>query len=144
MKKLISMADYVLQNKLLDKYNTENDFNFACAVFTGRCTRYANFMKQPLKLGFFVPCDEDGTILEKPKDELIIDYLIGKDFKTNTHDEDLMCLKYGEAQERVLFKDISRLDIEYICNGKNEFTRVEDLVFMKIGLTEQALKQFKL
>ena len=28
--------------------------------------KYAKFLKKPLKLEMFVPCDEDGNILEEP------------------------------------------------------------------------------
>ena len=33
---------------------------------------YANFLKQLLKLEMFVPCDEDGNVLEKPSAESYI------------------------------------------------------------------------
>ena len=29
-----------------------------------RINKYANFLKQPLTLGMFVPCDDDGNVLE--------------------------------------------------------------------------------
>lgn len=61
--KLISMTDFVL----LDKY-AGSPINMN--------KQYAQFLKQPLELWMFVPCDEDGNVLEEPKAE---DYLHGQD-----------------------------------------------------------------
>jgi hypothetical protein len=56
MKNLITMTDYVLEeNKDL---SLKNSFR--------QCINYAIFLKQPLKLGMFVPCDEDGNVLITP------------------------------------------------------------------------------
>lgn len=60
MKKLIEMTDYVLEQwnragiEELQKY-----YNIA---------KYAYFLKQPLTLGDFIPCDENGNVLEEPKE----------------------------------------------------------------------------
>ena len=115
--------------------------------------RYKNFLKQPLKLGMFVPCDENGNVLD-PSDV----------FKS--------CEKgflYGKAKERVLFKGFevkkSPYDktntTEYIgwepynasiflnLRGSgwkimDEYLTIEDLVKSKIELTETAIKQIGL
>lgn len=60
--KLISMTDFViLQNiSLANKEIKHNE----CGL---RILKYANFLKQPLILGMFVPCDENGNVLEEPK-----------------------------------------------------------------------------
>ena len=56
--KLISMTDYVLLQHA--ESSNQNEFE-------DKCFKYATFLKQPLKLEMFVPCDEDGNVLEKPK-----------------------------------------------------------------------------
>ena len=65
MRKLISMTDYVLE--------------------------YANFLKQPLELWMFVPCDEDGSILEEP-----IETIGGVEMYSKF---------YKQAKEKVIFKN---------------------------------------
>ena len=52
--KLISMTDFVIS--LWDKDITTEDF-------AQTTIKYATFLKQPLKLEMFIPCDEDGNIL---------------------------------------------------------------------------------
>ncbi len=63
--KLIKMLDYVLNAwkdttdiKEASLHNTEQLRNII---------NYANFLKQPLKLGMFIPCDEDGNVLDRPE-----------------------------------------------------------------------------
>ena len=56
--KLISLSDYVLQlwdDKLMSEIGI-------------RAINYAKFLKQPLKLEMFVPCDDEGNILKAPTD----------------------------------------------------------------------------
>ena len=55
--KLISMTDFVLEQDKLMR-NKLND----PITFTIKVTDYALFLKQPLKLEMFVPCDEDGNV----------------------------------------------------------------------------------
>ena len=56
--KLISMTDFVL----------ELETNEHWAQDYTKCVKYANFLKQPLTLGMFVPCDEDGNFLPEDLD----------------------------------------------------------------------------
>ena len=101
---------------------------------------YDALLKQPLQLGFFVPCDENGNVLD-PSDV----------FKS--------CEKgflYGNAKERVLFKGfrlIANSNIPRIENGHCVIF-LEDIAKMKIEdllqkwealeLTENAIKQIGL
>ena len=55
MKKLISMVDFCLEQR---KTHT-GDFEDYCDLIC----RYAKFIKQPLALWMFVPCDEDGNVI---------------------------------------------------------------------------------
>lgn len=57
---LISMTDYILS---LEKERL-NDTEYTSFEFMDDAVKYANFLKQPIKLEMFVPCDEEGRILE--------------------------------------------------------------------------------
>jgi len=53
--KLISAVDFVL---LEDRLKEDSD----TAIF--KVINYSNFLKQPLQLGFFIPCDENNVAYE--------------------------------------------------------------------------------
>jgi len=76
--KLIGMTDFVLEQK--DSYYNQRFF---------KIEKYANFLKQPLELWMFVPCDEDDKIMSEPND-----YMADKGYFD----------KYQQAKERCLFK----------------------------------------
>lgn len=130
--KLQPMTDYVLeQNKKSDSMG--NSF--------WKCLNYANFLKQPLKLGMFVPCDEYDVHLEKCAECLDSYNLICETHK----------IEFEQAKERVLFKGFELLNDELFINGKlfwvgkfdgNE--TVEDLIPINIILTDYAIKQLNL
>lgn len=86
--KLISMTEFVLEkNKYgLYKYNQEQHRN------------YANFLKQPLKLEMFIPCDEDENVIKLPNTCICTDLCT-------------LCKKYKKAKEKVLFKGFEFDDI---------------------------------
>lgn len=77
--KLISMKDYVLY--VFDTTSKQK--------FRERVELYAKFITQPLTLGMFVPCDEDGNILPAP--------VTGEFAKGELSEQ------YQQAKERVLF-----------------------------------------
>jgi hypothetical protein len=107
--------------------------------------RHANFLKQPLKLEMFVPCDEEGNILEEP---------LAYNFKsvelfTNYN------IKYQKAKEKVLFEEFElKEELEFVYKfkykGKGEFNvlkhdlPIEWLVGDEIELTPNAIKQLGL
>lgn len=115
---------------------------------------YAKFLKQPLKLGMFVPCDEDGNVLEEP--EYYKDYFLSNDkfgnlpyVHSNEWFED--CDQYSKSEDLVLFYGI------FICNTKkgiSDFSKwlesignIESLLHIpniNISLTQSALKQIGL
>ena len=55
--KLISMTDFVLE---IDKNDKRLNRKYYAII------SYANFLKTPLNLGMFVPCDENGNVLNDP------------------------------------------------------------------------------
>ena len=144
--KLISMQDFVLES--ISKFNTyESEDNLNSIV------KYANFLKQPLTLGMFVPCDEDGNVLEEPSNYQL--YELG----VAPNDEQIKeCGAYEKAKEKILFEGI-----EFITNGGVNFLTinedtfafhdfnikfknltVEFLVQYNLQLTESAIKQIGL
>ena len=129
--RLISMTDFVLQRDITDVKQRDS------------IVKYANFLKQPLKLEIFVPCDEFGNVLEEPKKEYFEvrvnakcsdwDYLFNNEDKViGYYDSKLFnnALKiYKKSKEKVLFegfKLVRFIENENPCyvvsNGENEVT----------------------
>ena len=118
---------------------------------------YAKLLKKPLKLEMFVPCDEDGDILDEPEDyELRLTNMM-----TEYNDE---VYRHKQAKEKVLFEGfelVRFIEKENPCyvvsNGENEVTfhiglynfskgvrfanTIEDLIHIQPILTESAIKQ---
>ena len=149
---LQSMTDFVLKIDGIVKQPEDQDIDDWSLSCFSVIENYANFLKQPLKLGMFVPCDENGNVLD-PSDA----------FRS--------CEKgfvYSKAKERVLFngfvfeesqkealKNNTQLSVSiytensfYIThrlNGKWHtwfgLKTVEDLIKCKIELSKTAIKQ---
>lgn len=82
MEYLMPMTDFVLEEA--EKTQFKDDCEFAYSV-----RKYANFVKQPLKKGMFVPCDDNDNVLEEPN--------------KSTH-TDKECEQYKQAKEKVIFE----------------------------------------
>lgn len=127
--KLISMTDFVLH----ESFGVGNEI-INKEVFYNKCSNYAQFLKQPLKLEMFVPCDDEGNVLKDPG--LIPSYELEQ---------------YRKAKEKVLFEGF-----EIIKEGENIIVKhnetnvwltwtkrcIEDLIKHNLTLTENATKQF--
>lgn len=123
---------------------------------------YDSFLSQPIKLGMFVPCDDDGNVLTKPSFECDCRSVFDTEMCGNYFE----CEEYNKAKEKVLFEgfgykqksgyaSVSFNGIEIFwynntCNvGENpwnkteEFNLIEDLLSIRYGLTltETAKKQ---
>ena len=123
--KLISMTDFVLE-----QYEQ-------CISSTGRTYNYAMFLKQPLELWMFIPCDEEGNVLE----EKSIFNTTDEDYIFNSDDFD----KYQQAKERCLFEGFEFIESLKLINcNLNEFKKIEDLVKYDLQLTKTAIKQLGL
>ena len=148
MRKLIGMVDFVLQ----DKGSILN-------------MQYANFLKQPLELGMFVACCQDGNILEDPE-------FHEPNCKNEIGDYDELRYEYQQAQERVLFEgfkycESQRMGIKlklnlfispYTDKGRIYLTKkktngfyswfqlftIEDLIQCDLTLTDYAIKKLGL
>ena len=99
--------------------------------------RYIDFLKQPLQLGFFVPCDEDGNVLCEP-DEYQEFLKIGQQgimcWGYNIYNQ---CLNFHKAKERVLFKGFE-------WDFENETIETFGGIENQIELAETAIKQIGL
>lgn len=111
---------------------------------------FDNLLLQPLQLGFFVPCDLEGNVLEEPKKMTPSCGCSG--ICNNPCDEALNIEKYQEAKERCLFEGfeksrvtgfdfaigvclfrlIDHRNIESLLNNKHKIC---------LTLTQTALKQ---
>lgn len=92
MNKLISMTDFVLEQKKKLK-NAPDAYDQYCKI-----VNYAELLKEPLKKGMFVPCDEDDNVLNEPFECSCAGYVedcIGCEFTD---------IKYQKAKEKILFK----------------------------------------
>lgn len=142
--KLISMTDFILeQNKILEKYK-----NHLRRPLFERCVNYANFLKQPLNLGMFVPCDEEGCVLDEP-------IFHEPNNENEIGNYQILIDEYNEAKEKVLFEGFEITDETEFLISKYGFSlyfnQIEDFNIEhlltwsnEIQLTENAIKQIGL
>lgn len=145
--KLINMTDYVLEQS--KRYF---DGHIVLSQYEELTRSYANFIKQPLALWMFVPCDENGKVFTKPFTDL---HVISDTTKGEIY-------AYNKAQNRCLFEGFITREIfnpsesfEVVNGlGKNQiciykarpdyfvwnYKTVEDLCKLELTLTETALK----
>jgi hypothetical protein len=127
-----------------------------------KCVTYAKFLKQPLKLEMFVPVDEEGNVLEKPKScsTPCSPSDFSKEGKCGINGCYSEIPKYEKAKEKVLFegfeiykhtKDCIIKDNEIIFEWmENRFshtgTTIESLTLShdNFNLTQNAIKQLGL
>lgn len=147
---LVSMVDFVLN--ILNQDPPYNEVKMLTQI-----SNYANFLKQPLAIGMFVPCDLDGNVLTEPS-VLSPEHIS----KTNQKLE-----AYQQAKERCLFEgfqvigqdcednffEIELIDgnlwidfVNGIANVSDEMgglqiENIEYLVGQNLRLTESARKQ---
>jgi len=97
---LVSCEDYVLSMVEIDGFYTDSDL-------FGKAWDYARLLKQPLTLGMFVPCDEDGKPLENPLPNMKITKFIesiGGISEYNKHPMRDLHRDYQQAIYRVIFE----------------------------------------
>lgn len=149
MEKLISMTNFVF--KVQEEYSFEE--STLKLIYN-----YGKFLKQPLTLGMFVPCDLDGNLLEEPQ---AYRTQICFDEWDMVYDEK-ECKEYQEAKERVLFegfeikqfqtgtKYLELKDGDILCTNQfgnfkfRKYQITEDLIKYELVLTPTAKKQIGL
>lgn len=142
MKTLISMTDFVLSNEVKSTLEYSDSYKIIRS--------YAQFLKQPLTLGMFVPCDEDGNVLEEPKNyELWIKRALNIPYDLDLSKYE----KYQQAIERVLFEGFELLNksTERVTwrsanfdFSMSTFSNIEGMSHLPLTLTPYALKQIGL
>ena len=127
---LVPMTDFVLE-----QLNEQNSRTKPMREVFNSLEKYATFLRQPLKLEMFVPCDEEGNVLEEPKiEEEYVDEHTTQIFAQYQYDLD-------KAKEKVLFEDfelISETDETWLFKINGNFPRI-------VGkkLTIESLRIFK-
>lgn len=149
---LISLSDFL-----------SNNIETGCLVSAmKRLTKYADFLKQPLTLGMFVPCklvDNIWVRIKEPKEYqewLEIQKQGGYSLCHNSNE-------YHKALDRILFKGIEFADVQpsttynyYHIKGikifeannqynffpTNGFRTIEDLVKYNLKLTNNVLSEY--
>lgn len=143
--KLIQMTSFVVNESENLDYDSFN-----------RVVRYAKFLKQLLTLGMFVPCDENGNVLEAGG-RCQRNCSCGEEAVQDC--KELRWEKYEKAKENVLFKGFEFLESwgefwhlmhesgNNLLIRKDETTSIEKKLLAQsyqIELTESALKQIGL
>jgi len=124
---------------------------------------YATFLKQPLNIGMFVHCDENGNFLQEPEHY----DLWRKHGSFTQYGENLtsICEPFFKAKEKVLFEWFELIEVskktkilshknkkcEIWINEKNkideiihDFKTIEDFVHFDLELTPNAIKEIGL
>jgi hypothetical protein len=155
-KKLISMTDYVI-NKSHEYFTLVNDNEPTYQDYVKVVINYARFLKQPLTLGMFIPCDLDGNVLNEPTP-----FKKGGG-KLSEQEFEIAIKHYQEAKERVLFEGVEIRDEIFIHDKKHyylvvsnkkiawnfndkwvfyeENNTIEDLIAYNLTLTTKALNK---
>ena len=144
MKKLISMVQFVIEQNEQEEISIGESY---CDILN-----YAKFLKQPLTLGMFIPCDLEGNVLREPKkyaskyDKPLQSGNIG--FNYVLLDKDLE--QYQQAKERVLFEgfEVKQDAWKSVTNnngcslffGEPCKATIEDLVKYNLTLSENNQK----
>ena len=133
---LIPMSDFVLQIDKLRPCDLGQDFSSWNLSKLITIENYAKFLKQPLKLEMFVPCDENGNVLEEPQMRP----------ERNSFDEEDMdydaqeLYDYIKAKEKVLFELNSPVAVETMNYHISRNRNIEYLAnFGSIKLTQNSL-----
>lgn len=114
--KLIPLSDFVLeQEKSLENLLNESLPTLKVASSYDKIVNYTNFLKQPLKLGMFVPCDEFGNILEEPKGFKEW-HKWGVSSKL-AYSEIVECQKFWNDKNKVLFEGFEFLSSNTVFNS---------------------------
>ena len=147
--KLISMTDFVLNQKQSESFNEKTFINEAL-ISLENIRNYANFLKQPLKLEMFVPYNEEGNIYAYEYEEPIQeDYWSenGTVYSGELFKHDLnRYMKYKKAKEKVLFEGIPIAQAKWLVKT---LSTIESLSYISntitpIYLNNNAIKQIGL
>jgi len=112
---------------------------------------YSKFLKQPLKKGFFLPCDLEGNVLEEPTH-----YFSDAEEKEKSkmYKNSPAVIAYKEAKGRVLFEGFTACDRGnkdcvnnlslHLSDSMLKGKTIEYLCQFNLNLTASAQKQINL
>ncbi|EKT4500961.1 hypothetical protein JE943_000943 [Flavobacterium psychrophilum] len=153
---LISMTDFVLEQV---EQLSQQEINIL--QFRNSITGYANFLKQPLTLGMFIPVDNYGNILEKQetnegntvnefnaycrlyesaKDRCLFKGFEKKHYPIEEFDNIELTIKYKHCYVGIKYKDEDNIQLNDICKEQT----IEDLLGQNLQLTEAVFSQLNI
>lgn len=136
--KLISMTDFVLDEIKSMVEESKGHIPSAEKKYIRLTSLYAKFLKQPLTLGMFVPCDEDGNIIEEP----MYDPANAQYYESHLY-------AYHNAKDRVLFEgfyiqtNFSKKENKTYRYVRNKFPHVFSIEQLERNTVESLLTGYK-
>lgn len=132
--KLITLSQFVLEK---DEQIRKGKIDAYC--FTMSVTDYALFLQRPLELGMFIPCDDQGNVLQEPTDM----YNSPQYYEAELGE-------YLSAKEKILFieegfKQNPGKEKQYFKVLEEVYDTIESFIdYEDIELTEIALEESRL
>ena len=162
----------LISNTLFGKYCKSKEKEFSRRIdyldwYEKTRNNFDEFLKQPLKLERFIPCDDEGDVLEVPtnyemrllnmmteyNDEVYTYYqakvkVLFEGFNLNQKDfsklESIFCLTKECFQITFFTKEKGCFMDNLKTNKTYEIKTIEDLIQFELELTESAIKQIGL
>ena len=107
---------------------------------------FDNFLEKPLKLGYFIPCDEEGDILEEPTnyEKRLLNMMTEYNDEVYTYYQAKAKVlfegfEYDKENDWVTYNEFARFFVSELQNGKVE--DLHELITEKPKLTETAKKE---
>lgn len=129
--KLVSCVDFVLEQRNIYVNDRVTKANVGLHVYLSKTSNYANFLKLPLQLGFFVPCFEGEEVIFEGF-ELI------RDIKKET----IRNIIYVPKTKTIVYKKLFFKDGE--IKLFSDFNYIQDLVKYNLTINENAIKKYNL
>ena len=138
--KLQSMTDFVLsKEEALKNYEKIHYYGEGLDIAL-EMVKYANFLKQPLEIWMFIPCGDDGDILENPSCNTSCDPSdFSEDGKCGINGCYAQEKNYQKAKERCLF-DIP-IELETLKFHLQQKRTIEYFTAFDVPLTQSAIIQ---
>lgn len=134
--KLISMTTFVIEYYSNEGYADLQTLNLM--------KNYANFLKQPLTLGMFVPVDSDGNVLKEPKNYSSWKTLEHNNKKTSETNNNTGFEEYNiyqKAEQKCFFEGFTIAYNGYsVVRILASYNESIELSFNKNDLTSQSYK----
>lgn len=123
------MTDFVINNQKNDQSSSHSFL---------LCVQYAKFLKQPLELWMFVPCNDNGNILAMPYNYNAFTNELPREVYSYSFTD---CVNYRQAKDRVLFEGVNEIQASIVLQSN---LIIENIIHFDLTLTPTALKQIGL